>query len=47
MVAKSVPYFDKIPGADKTFDMAIAEGKLIGSDSNSSHYVPFLSPVAY
>ena len=47
LVANSVSYFDTIPGTVITFDKAIAEGQLIGSDSSSDSYVPFLSPIAY
>jgi len=47
LVAKSVSYFDLIPGTNITFDQAVAEGKLIGSDSTTIGYVPFLSPIAY
>ena len=41
----TVSYGDTIPGTDITYDKAVAEGKLIGSDRSSASYVPFLSPM--
>ena len=40
-------YFDIFPDTMMTFDEAIAEGMLIGSDSTVVEYVPFLSPFAH
>ena len=49
LLANSVKYEDKIPNSapEQSYDMAIANGSLIGSNTVNSNYVPFLSPVAY
>ena len=49
LLAKSVVYSDIIPDSlpELSYDMAIAQGSLIGSNTSPVDYVPFLSPVAY